>query len=111
MGALIGIMPWNFPCYQVARFAAPNLVLGNTIILKHAPSCPVSSALVEQLLHDAGVLADACINVYATNEQIAWALADRRIQGVSVTGSERAGAAVAAEAAACSPATLSVLSA
>ena len=98
VGALIGIMPWNFPYYQVARFAAPNLVLGNTIILKHAPSCPQSSALVERLLHDAGVPADAYINVYATNEQIAWALADRRIQGVSVTGSERAGAAVAAEA-------------
>ena len=98
VGALIGIMPWNYPYYQVARFVAPNLVLGNTIILKHAPSCPQSSALVEQLLHDAGVPADAYINVYATNEQIAWALADPRIQGISVTGSERAGAAVAAEA-------------
>ena len=98
VGVLIGIMPWNYPYYQVARFAAPNLVLGNTIILKHAPSCPQSSVLVEQLLHDAGLPADAYINVYATNEQIAWALADPRIQGVSVTGSERAGAAVAAEA-------------
>ncbi|ABL83685.1 MULTISPECIES: NAD-dependent succinate-semialdehyde dehydrogenase [unclassified Nocardioides] len=98
VGVLLGIMPWNYPYYQVARFAAPNLVLGNTIILKHAPSCPQSSALVEQLLHDAGVPVDAYINVYATNEQVAWALADPRIQGVSVTGSERAGAAVAAEA-------------
>lgn len=98
VGALIGIMPWNYPYYQVARFVAPNLVLGNTVILKHAPSCPKSSALVEQLLHDAGVPSDAYINVYATNEQIAWALADPRIQGISVTGSERAGAAVAAEA-------------
>lgn len=98
IGALIGIMPWNFPVYQVARFAAPNLVLGNTIILKHAPSCPKSAAAIEKLLHDAGVPADAYINVYATNEQIAWALADPRIQGVSLTGSDRAGAQVAAEA-------------
>lgn len=98
IGALIGIMPWNFPVYQVARFAAPNLVLGNTIILKHAPSCPKSAAAIEKLLHDAGVPADAYINVYATNEQIAWALADPRIQGVSLTGSDRAGAQVAAVA-------------
>jgi len=98
IGALIGIMPWNFPVYQVARFAAPNLVLGNTIILKHAPSCPKSAAAIEKLLVEAGVPADAYINVYATNEQIAWALADPRIQGVSLTGSDRAGAQVAAVA-------------
>lgn len=98
IGALIGIMPWNFPYYQVARFAAPNLVLGNTIILKHAPSCPRSAAAIEKLLREAGLPEDAYINVYATNEQIAWALADPRIQGVSLTGSDRAGAAVATEA-------------
>lgn len=98
LGVLLGIMPWNYPYYQVARFAAPNLILGNTILLKHAPSCPKSSAQVEQLLRDAGVPADAYINIYATNEQVAWLLADPRVQGVSVTGSERAGAAVAAEA-------------
>lgn len=98
LGALIGIMPWNFPYYQVARFAAPNLVLGNTILLKHAPSCPRSAAAIEKVLRDAGVPADAYINIYATNEQIAQALADPRIQGVSLTGSDRAGAQVAAEA-------------
>lgn len=98
IGALIGIMPWNFPYYQVARFAAPNLVLGNTILLKHAPSCPRSAAAIEQVLRDAGVPADAYINIYATNEQIAWMLADPRIAGVSLTGSDRAGAQVAAEA-------------
>jgi succinate-semialdehyde dehydrogenase/glutarate-semialdehyde dehydrogenase len=98
VGVLIGIMPWNYPYYQVARFAAPNLLLGNTLLLKHAPSCPTSSAAIEQLLHDAGVPTDAYINVYASNEQIAAMLADPRVQGVSLTGSERAGAAVAAEA-------------
>jgi succinate-semialdehyde dehydrogenase/glutarate-semialdehyde dehydrogenase len=95
VGVLLGIMPWNYPYYQVARFAGPNLVAGNTILLKHAPQCPESAEAVEQLFQDAGVPADAYINVYATNEQIATVIADPRLQGVSVTGSERAGAAVA----------------
>lgn len=98
IGPLVGIMPWNFPYYQAARFVAPNLVLGNTIVLKHAPICPRSSAAMEQLLHDAGVPGEVYRNIYATNEQIAGLLADPRIRGVSLTGSDRAGAAVAAEA-------------
>jgi succinate-semialdehyde dehydrogenase / glutarate-semialdehyde dehydrogenase len=95
VGLLLGIMPWNYPYYQVARFAGPNLVVGNTILLKHAPQCPESSAAMEQMFHDAGVPADAYINIYATNDQIAWVIADPRVQGVSLTGSGRAGAAVA----------------
>ena len=96
IGVILGIMPWNYPYYQVARFAAPNLVLGNTVLLKHASNCPRSSAAIEKVLHDAGVPADAYINIYATNKQIEWVLADPRVQGVSLTGSERAGRAVAA---------------
>jgi succinate-semialdehyde dehydrogenase/glutarate-semialdehyde dehydrogenase len=95
MGALLGIMPWNFPYYQVARFAGPNLVIGNTIILKHAPQCPESAEAMQELFNEAGFPAGAYENVYATNEQIEWVIADPRIRGVSVTGSERAGAAVA----------------
>ncbi len=95
LGALLGIMPWNFPAYQVARFAAPNLAIGNTIILKHAPQCPESAALLEQIYNDAGLPDGGYVNVYATNEQAATIIADPRVQGVSVTGSERAGAAVA----------------
>jgi len=95
VGPLLGIMPWNYPVYQVARFAAPNLATGNTIVLKHAPQCPRSAALQEQIFRDAGFPEGAYVNVYATNEQIADAIADPRIQGVSLTGSERAGAAVA----------------
>jgi succinate-semialdehyde dehydrogenase / glutarate-semialdehyde dehydrogenase len=98
IGALIGIMPWNFPCYQVARFVAPNLVLGNTILLKHASICPRSAAAIERVLHDAGVPDDAYLNVFASSRQIPWMLADPRIQGVSLTGSEQAGISVAAEA-------------
>ena len=88
-------MPWNFPYYQVARFAGPNLVIGNTIVLKHAPQCPQSAAAIQQIFDDAGFPKGAYENVYATNEQIEWVIADPRIRGVSVTGSERAGAAVA----------------
>ena len=95
VGVLIGIMPWNYPYYQVARFAGPNLTLGNTIILKHAPQCPESAAAIQQIFADAGYPEGAYVNVYATNEQIATAIADPRVQGVSLTGSERAGAAVA----------------
>ncbi len=94
-GPLLGIMPWNYPYYQVARFAGPNLLVGNTILLKHAPQCPESAAALEQIYHDAGFPKDAYINIYATNDQIADVIADQRIRGVSLTGSERAGAAVA----------------
>ena len=94
-GVLLGIMPWNFPYYQVARFAGPNLVIGNTILLKHAPQCPESAEAMQQMFDDAGFPEGAYENVYATNEQIEWVIADPRVHGVSVTGSERAGAAVA----------------
>jgi succinate-semialdehyde dehydrogenase/glutarate-semialdehyde dehydrogenase len=94
-GVLLGIMPWNFPYYQVARFAGPNLVIGNTILLKHAPQCPESAEAMEQIFREAGFPEGAYINIYATNEQIEWVIADPRVRGVSVTGSERAGAAVA----------------
>ena len=95
VGVLLGIMPWNYPYYQVARFAGPNMVLGNTIVLKHAPQCPESAEAIQQIFDDAGFPKGAYVNVYATNEQIADAIADPRVQGVSLTGSERAGAAVA----------------
>ena len=95
VGVLLGIMPWNYPYYQVARFAGPNLVIGNTILLKHAPQCPESAEAMEQIFQEAGFPADAYVNIYATNEQIEWVIGDPRLQGVSLTGSERAGAAVA----------------
>jgi succinate-semialdehyde dehydrogenase/glutarate-semialdehyde dehydrogenase len=95
LGVLLGIMPWNFPYYQVARFAGPNLIIGNTILLKHAPQCPQSAEAMQQMFTDAGFPDGAYVNIYATNEQIEWVIADPRVRGVSVTGSERAGAAVA----------------
>ena len=95
VGVLLGIMPWNYPYYQVARFAAPNLVLGNTILLKHAESCPRAALALQQLMDDAGVPAGAYANVFASHDQVADIIADPRVQGVSLTGSERAGAKVA----------------
>ena len=95
MGPLLGIMPWNFPYYQVARFAGPNLIVGNTILLKPAPQCPESAEAIQQMYDDAGFPAGAYQTILATNDQIAEAIADPRVRAVSLTGSERAGAAVA----------------
>src|SRR6478735_351981 len=95
LGPLLGIMPWNFPYYQVARFAAPNLVIGNTILLKHAPQCPESAAALEAIHRDAGFPAGAYANLSVTNDHAATIIGDERVRGVSLTGSERAGAAVA----------------
>ena len=95
LGVLLGIMPWNFPYYQVARFAGPNLIIGNTILLKHAQQCPESSAAMQQIFLDAGFPAGAYVNIYASHDQTERIIADPRLQGVSLTGSERAGAAVA----------------
>ncbi|MBD8608696.1 NAD-dependent succinate-semialdehyde dehydrogenase [Aeromicrobium sp. CFBP 8757] len=96
VGPLLGVMPWNFPFYQIARFAAPNLMLGNTIILKHAESVPRSALAVEQIMKDAGLPEGAYVNVFATFDQVETIIADPRVAGVSLTGSERAGAVVAA---------------
>ena len=98
VGPLLGIMPWNYPYYQIARFAAPNLVLGNTIILKHAESCPESALAVQRMMDEAGIPTGVYQNVFATHNHISAFIAHPLIQGVSLTGSERAGAAIAEQA-------------
>ncbi|HLS79213.1 MAG TPA: NAD-dependent succinate-semialdehyde dehydrogenase [Nocardia sp.] len=95
IGPLLGVMPWNYPYYQVARFAAPNLALGNTILLKHAQICPQSALAVAEIFARAGAPESVYVNLFASNEQVARIIADPRVRGVSLTGSERAGAAVA----------------
>jgi succinate-semialdehyde dehydrogenase/glutarate-semialdehyde dehydrogenase len=62
VGLLIGIMPWNYPYYQVARFAGPNLTLGNTIILKHALQCPESAAAIQQIFTDGQMCVQASVS-------------------------------------------------
>ena len=95
VGALVGIMPWNFPYYQVARFAGPNLVVGNTVLLKPAHQCPESAEAIQSMMADAGFPDGAYQTILGSNEQIEKAIEDPRVRGVSLTGSERAGAAVA----------------
>ena len=95
VGPLLGIMPWNFPYYQVARFAGPNLIVGNTILLKPAPQCPESAEAIQDIYREAGFPDGAYETILATNDQIEGVIADPRVRGVSLTGSERAGAAVA----------------
>ncbi|MGO1873839.1 MAG: NAD-dependent succinate-semialdehyde dehydrogenase [Canibacter sp.] len=98
IGALLGVMPWNFPYYQVARFAAPNLVLGNTILLKHADVCGRSALTIQEIFEEAGVPVGGYQNVFASHDQVATIIADPRVQGVSLTGSERAGAIIGEQA-------------
>jgi len=98
LGVILGIMPWNYPYYQVVRFAVPNLILGNTVVLKHAAQCPESALALERLFRDAGFPDGAYVNVFATHDQVATIVADDRVQGVSLTGSEHAGAIVAQQA-------------
>jgi len=98
LGVLFCVEPWNFPYYQLARVAGPNLMAGNTLIVKHAPNVPQCALAFETLFIDAGAPVGAYTNVFLSNEQAATAIADRRIKGVALTGSERAGEAVASEA-------------
>ena len=98
LGPILGVMPWNYPYYQVARFAGPNLMNGNTLILKHAEICPKSSAAFAQIFTDAGLPDGVFNNIYASHEQIRTIIEAPAIQGVSLTGSERAGSIVGAHA-------------
>jgi len=98
LGVLFCVEPWNYPYYQLVRVAAPNLMIGNTVICKHAPSVPQIALAFEKLFLDAGAPRGVWTNVFATNEQAATIIADPRIRGVALTGSERAGSAVASEA-------------
>ena len=93
---LLGIEPWNFPLYQVVRVAAPNIVLGNTILLKHSEVCPQSALALEKLFADAGAPAGVYTNVFLHRDDVERVIADPAVQGVALTGSERAGSAVAA---------------
>lgn len=96
LGPVLGIMPWNYPYYQITRLAAPNLMLGNTLLIKPAPACPRSALALEELLIGAGLPEGGYQTVFAGMEQTAATVSDSRIRGVSLTGSERAGAAVGA---------------
>jgi succinate-semialdehyde dehydrogenase / glutarate-semialdehyde dehydrogenase len=96
LGVLLGIMPWNFPFYQVVRFAAPNIMAGNAVLLKHAPNVQQCSERIEQLFRTAGLPDHVFTNLVVDIDLVEGILQDRRVRGVSLTGSERAGSSVAA---------------
>lgn len=98
LGVLLAIEPWNFPYYQIARILAPQLSAGNTLLLKHASNVPQCAAAFEKLMREAGLPEGAFTNLYATRSQIERIINDPRIHGVALTGSEGAGAIVAAQA-------------
>ncbi|PPJ11128.1 succinate-semialdehyde dehydrogenase [Nocardia nova] len=95
LGVLLGIEPWNFPLYQVVRFAAPNLVLGNTILLKHAKICALTALELQKIFTDAGAPEGVYTNVFLRISDVEHVLAHPAVQGVSLTGSDAAGASVA----------------
>lgn len=96
IGPILAVMPWNFPLWQVIRVSAPNLMTGNPIVLKHAPSVPQCALRIIELYNEAGAPEGLVGNLFLTNEQAAACIADRRIRGVTLTGSSRAGSEVAA---------------
>ena len=98
LGVLFGVEPWNYPYYQVARFAAPNLMAGNVVMVKHASNVPQCALAFEQLMHDAGLPAGGYTNLFVSKDQVAAIIDDERVRGVALTGSEAAVAVVAARA-------------
>ena len=98
LGPVLAIMPWNFPYWQVMRFAAPGLMAGNTVLLKHAPNVPGCAERLEQLFTGVGLPTGCFQNIFATNQQAGAVIRDARIRGVTLTGSVRAGKAVAKQA-------------
>ncbi len=97
-GVLLGIEPWNFPYYQLARFAAPNLMAGNVVMVKHAGCVPQCADAFERLWLDAGAPEGAYTNLMISYDQVNGVIADPRIKGVALTGSCDAGRVIAARA-------------
>lgn len=98
LGVIVGAQPWNFPVYQVVRFAGPNLVLGNTILLKHASNTPQSGLAMERLFSDAGIPQGVYTNLVITGSEVDRVVELDAVRGASLTGSERGGASVGAAA-------------
>ena len=98
IGVLFGVEPWNFPFYQVARFAAPNIMIGNTILVKHASIVPQCGISIEELFREAAALDGLYTNLLMSGKRASELVSDKRIKGVSLTGSEAAGSSLASEA-------------
>ena len=98
LGTLVAVEPWNFPFYQIARVFIPNFIVGNPMILKDASNCPASAQAFADAVKEAGAPAGSLTNLFLSYDQVNRAIADKRVAGVCLTGSERGGATVAKEA-------------
>ncbi len=99
LGIVIGVFPWNFPYWQILRSAVPIVLAGNAIIVKPAPNVPQCSLAIQQLINECGLPEGLMQVVFATEQQVASCLADPRIKAATLTGSDKAGSAVASTAA------------
>jgi len=98
LGPILGIMPWNFPLWQMTRMGIPTLLAGNVLLIKHSPNTQRSSLELERMMLEAGFPEGVLQNLILKTEDIVNVINDARVQGASVTGSVRAGSAVASEA-------------
>jgi succinate-semialdehyde dehydrogenase/glutarate-semialdehyde dehydrogenase len=98
LGVLLSIQPWNHPYYQLARFVGPHLMSGNVVLLKHAPGVPQCALAFERVLTEAGAPKGVYTNMFLNNDQSGSLIDDPRVKGVALTGSERAGEALASRA-------------
>lgn len=98
IGILLAVEPWNFPLYQLIRVIAPAMAIGNPMVVKHASNVPQCAQAMEDVMREAGFPAGAYANLFINPDQVAAIIADDRVQGVALTGSEYAGSIVAGQA-------------
>src|SRR5262249_10570590 len=98
LGPILAVMPWNFPIWQLTRMAIPTILAGNVVLVKHSRNTQRSSLEFERVMLEAGYREGVFQNLILKREDVAKVISDSRIQGASVTGSVRAGSAVASEA-------------
>ena len=99
LGVLMAVEPWNFPFYQIARVFIPNFLVGNPMMLKDAANCPTSAQAFVDLVAEAGAPEGSLTNLFVSYDQVSKIIADPRVAGACLTGSERGGRSVATEAA------------
>ncbi|TWP26209.1 NAD-dependent succinate-semialdehyde dehydrogenase [Apibacter muscae] len=98
IGVILSVQPWNFPFYQLVRSSAPNIMAGNTMVMKHASNVPQCAEMMEKLFLDAGLPKGVYTNLFIPGSKVSNLAADDRIKGVALTGSEPAGASLASAA-------------
>jgi succinate-semialdehyde dehydrogenase/glutarate-semialdehyde dehydrogenase len=99
IGVILGVMPWNFPYWQVFRFAIPAIIAGNTVVVKHASNVAGCAQLIEDLFIEAGFTEGVYTNLLISGDQVKAIIENPVVEAVSLTGSEKAGASVASIAA------------